>query len=384
MIPGGPENEEIDCEQRRDVANKKAQKTLDNPVLSVDGEVKLSPQREDQLKIIAKNAFDYVLDTCNFPCIKVTKRTQKRKLHFVKTTWLRKKTVKNVPGVYIIRDAVTGRVLVGSTSDIGTRLAQYPSRSKHPPDSVEARNNPINSNIRALVAKYRNEGIEFAAAFDRIAVWAVDSQPDQVNGLTPEQILEFKYLEGIMIEAAFNANIALNNSKPGNVVVNRSNSAVSSRPSDEGIESTRSKNLQRDVNLSLLKPLQTSDGVFKSLQDYVKFTFMETGTKKNTNFVRNSAHRNGQSDSHSLPRYLNTEQIQFANDHDLFMEVEKACVGATQIRERKISELKAIRSAWLEVNGGPNSPYEELRNRNAQRIIKLKRVMQSQNTPFSL
>jgi hypothetical protein len=66
-----------------------------------------------------------------------------------------------VAGVYVIRDAATGKMVPGYASDLGDRLAQYTSRSGHPEGTPEARNNPINSNIGRLANQYEKNLMEF-------------------------------------------------------------------------------------------------------------------------------------------------------------------------------------------------------------------------------
>jgi hypothetical protein len=82
--PEPDENEKQDCANPRDVANEAAQRTLDNPVLTVGGIVQLTPEQKGNLKNIAKQAMEELLDPKKWPCIKVTKNTKKRGPRYLK------------------------------------------------------------------------------------------------------------------------------------------------------------------------------------------------------------------------------------------------------------------------------------------------------------
>jgi hypothetical protein len=108
--------------------------------------------------------------------------------------------------------------------------------------------------------------------------------------ITPLEKLEMLYLEGLLIEACYNANVGLNVEIPAVVQADviPPSSSSSSRPSEAGIARTRQLNLGRlsEAQVEALKPIETLEGCFKSISEYVKSNFMESGKKGNLKNLR--------------------------------------------------------------------------------------------------
>jgi hypothetical protein len=84
-----------------------------------------------------------------------------------------------------------------------------------------------------------------------------------------------------------------------------------------------------------------------------------------------------------LPRYLTPDQVDFAYENDLFMDVEAGCVGFTEIKNVALTTLKPKRQAWLGENGGPGSQYAQKCADNALRLKNLKALKLQKNNPLA-
>lgn len=182
---------------------QKGLQNLDNPVLRGSYILVLSVEQIENLETITKKAFNEILDQS---LANVTPTS--RNVNTLHLTTDPGGVQDNRPGVYIIRQVVTGFCIVGQTLDLKARFNQYTSRSARDYSAAES----INKNFYNAVQEVRLQDLRYNQTFQRLVVYTwVDNENNPLDvGNSSHLKNEMNYLEHRLILAFFASGLSFN------------------------------------------------------------------------------------------------------------------------------------------------------------------------------